>query len=355
MRVNKKKSKIKIRKSTRYFYITFASILFVVSFFTLFGSFLGGKTDKTKKEIYSYKNSFNYDYTVKLISNKYIEETELGMNETAYITDLIDNINMNLNYNYTADTKSTIKYTYNIKGIIKGTYEKDGKSQNVWTKEYVLKEPTQASVINNKVEIKENLQLNLAEQNQLVADFEKDIGISVNAVYNVVLEVQTDTEIEGEKVSNTQKSIIAIDLGKKTTTITGENNTEETKYVSKEIENNISTSPIGTFVSVICLIISLLVYRYVFTKTTIINKTRNEFRLELNRILRLCQDKIVRVNSRLEVDTTNVVDVKDFGEIIKVSEELFKPILYWQSKSVSEAWFIVMSNGVTYRYILRKW
>ena len=354
MRVNKKKSKIKIRKSTRYFYITFASILFVVSFCTLFGSFLGGKTDKTKKEIYAYKNSFNYDYSVKLVENKYIEETELGMNETAYITDLIDNINMNLNYNYTADTKSTIKYTYSIKGIINGTYEKDGKTQNVWTKEYVLKEPTEESVLGTKLEIKENLVLNLAEQNQLVKDFEKDIGISVNAVYNIVLEVHTDTEVEGEKVSNTEKSIISIDLGKKTTTITGENNKEETKYVSKEIENNISSSPIETFVSVICLIISLLVYRYVFTKTTIINKTRNEFRLELNRILRLCQDKIVRVNSRLEVDTTNVVDVKDFGEIIKVSEELFKPILYWQSKSVSEAWFIVMSNGVTYRYILRK-
>ena len=349
-----KKSKIKIRKSTRYFYITFASILFVISFCSLFGSFLGGKTGKIKEEIYSYKNSFNYDYTVKLLENKYIEEQELGMNETAYITDLIDNINMNLNYNYTADTKSTIKYTYNIKGIINGTYEKDGKTQNVWTKEYILKEPTEEAVLGTKLEIKENLVLNLAEQNQLVKDFEKDIGISVNAVYNIVLEVQTNTEVEGEKVSNTEKSIISIDLGKKTTTITGENNKEETKYVSKEIENNISTSPIRTFVCVICLIISLMIYRYVFTKTIIINKTRNEFRLELNRILRLCQDKIVRVNSRLEVDTTNVVEVKDFGEIIKVSEELFKPILYWQSKSESEAWFIVMSNGVTYRYILRK-
>ena len=181
-----KKSKIKIRKSTRYFYITFASILFVISFCSLFGSFLGGKTGKIKEEIYSYKNSFNYDYTVKLLENKYIEEQELGMNETAYITDLIDNINMNLNYNYTADTKSTIKYTYNIKGIINGTYEKDGKTQNVWTKEYILKEPTEETVLGTKLEIKENLVLNLAEQNQLVKDFEKDIGIRVNAVYNIV-------------------------------------------------------------------------------------------------------------------------------------------------------------------------
>lgn len=84
------------------------------------------------------------------------------------------------------------------------------------------------------------------------------------------------------------------------------------------------------------------------------NKTRNEFRQELNRILRLCQDKLVQVSSKLEVDAVNVIDVKDFGEIVKVSEELFKPILYWVSPRNDEAWFTVMSHGVSYRYILKK-
>ena len=92
----------------------------------------------------------------------------------------------------------------------------------------------------------------------------------------------------------------------------------------------------------------------ILSKTVPMNKTKNEFRQELNRILRLCQDKIVQVSSNLEVDTTNVIDVKDFGEIVKVSEELFKPILYWISPRNDEAWFTVMSHGLTYRYILKK-
>lgn len=93
---------------------------------------------------------------------------------------------------------------------------------------------------------------------------------------------------------------------------------------------------------------------YLTTKTVGMNKTRNEFRQELNRILRLCQDKLVQVSSKLEVDAVNVIDVKDFGEIVKVSEELFKPILYWVSPRNDEAWFTVMSHGVSYRYILKK-
>ena len=349
-----KKGKIKMRKSTRYFYSAIASIVFAISAATLFGSFLGGKTNKTKEEIYKYTNKFNYGYQVNLLPNKYIEETTLGMSESAYITDLIDNINLDLNYNYNSDSKSTIKYTYSIKGILNGVYTKDGEEQKVWTKQYVLKEPTDGTVIDKNFEIKESIPLDLKTQNKLVKDFEQEIGISIDAKYNVIIEVQTNTEIDGEQVANKYTSSLAIDVGKKTTTIKGENDKEDTQYVSKEIEHQTGVSTVSKVISGIFFIISIAVLQYITTKTVAMNKTRNEFRQELNRILRLCQDKIVQVSSNLDVDTTNVIDVKDFGEILKVSEELFKPILYWISPRNDEAWFTVMSHGVTYRYILKK-
>ena len=72
---------------------------------------------------------------------------------------------------------------------------------------------------------------------------------------------------------------------------------------------------------------------------------------ELNKILRICQEKIVKVRNKPTIKQENIVEVKDFGEIIKLSEELFRPILYWESKE-EEAWFIVMSNDIVYRFIL---
>ena len=76
--------------------------------------------------------------------------------------------------------------------------------------------------------------LDLKEQNKLVKDFEQEIGISVDTTYNVILEVQTNTEIDGEQVANKYTSSLSIDVGKKTTTIKGENNKEDTEYISKE-------------------------------------------------------------------------------------------------------------------------
>lgn len=70
--------------------------------------------------------------------------------------------------------------------------------------------------------------------------------------------------------------------------------------------------------------------------------------------LKLCQDKIVQVNNKPDGNTENTVIVKDFGEIVKLSEELFKPILYYSDQEKEEAWFSVMSNNVIYRYLLKK-
>ena len=70
--------------------------------------------------------------------------------------------------------------------------------------------------------------------------------------------------------------------------------------------------------------------------------------------MKICQDKIVQVSTRPTDNPDSIVYVKDFGEIVKVSEELFKPILYYSDNQKEEAWFSVMSGNTTYRYILKR-
>ena len=48
------------------------------------------------------------------------------------------------------------------------------------------------------------------------------------------------------------------------------------------------------------------------------------------------------------------MDVREFDEILKVSEELFKPILYWNNDKEEESWFCVLGNNMVYRYILKR-
>lgn len=352
MRVRKK---IKIRKSIRYFYLASSILILVCSGTYLLKALIASEDPSIRnEEIYSYTNKFNYSYKVNLVENPYIDEKTLGMNENAYITDLIKSIDLDLDYKYNANTKSKIDYEYTIKGLLQATYTKDGDVQKVWEKQYSLIDKKEETKDTSNINIKEKINLNLKKQNDLVKQFEQEMGMNLDAKYIIMLEIKTNTDIEGEKVENVSISSINLDLAEKTTKIEGENNKEDKKYISKKIEEELQFNVVGIVISIILVAIAIIIIRYITKKTSSINHIRNEYRQELNRILRLCQDKIVQVSTQIDIKNERIIDVKDFGEIIKVSEELFKPILYWSAKDREEAWFSVVSNNITYRYILKK-
>ena len=93
---------------------------------------------------------------------------------------------------------------------------------------------------------------------------------------------------------------------------------------------------------------------FVFTRFQTVNKIKNEFRTELNRIIKLCKEKLVQVDNLNDSSSQNIIFVKDFEEIYRISEEVFKPILYWISPKNNEAYFTVISDEMTYRYILKR-
>lgn len=289
-----------------------------------------------------------------MIDNKYIDEQTLGMNETAYITDLIDNIDINLNYSYYSEIQSEINYKYKIVGKLEAIYTRDGIEQKIWQKDNIILDEKNEYSNGNQIKINENIILDLKEKNDLVKDFEQKMGMTVDAKYIVVLEITTDTKIQEENVNNQYNSSISIDLGQKTTTIKGENNKENTEYITTQVKEEAKVNIVEIIFYCCMFVLGIVIIVYINTKTEKANRIKNEFRQELNRILRLCQDKIVKVSNNVDISQTNIIDVKDFGEVIKLSEELFRPILYWYSNEKDEACFYVMSNHVTYRYVLRK-
>lgn len=346
------RQKIKLRKSTRCFFIIIVTALLVIVFSNFIQNILKNDIIKSKDEIYNYTNKYSYNYNVNLVPNKYIESETLPMDET-YITDLINNVNFCFNYSYIADKKTSIEYSYKIIGRLQAVYTKDGVEQKVWDKEEVLKESSLFKTTTDKIEFQEPIEFDLQEKNKLVTDFEQEMNMTLDTTYTLIFEVEAKTEIDGQTVDNKYSSSVLMDLGEKTTEINGENNKEETSYLTKDKEEiqEVNLYELGISVVLIGLLLSILYY--IHKNTVIINKIKNDYRGELNKMLRLCQDKIVKISDKVDIKQDTVVDVKDFVEIIKVSDELFKPILYWVSKDKDEAWFSVISGDITYRYVFK--
>lgn len=347
------KQKNRIRKSTKYTVIIIAIVLLVTSLCNLMQN-LSKENIKTRtKEIYNYTNKFDYDYKVNLIKNKYMQDAEITDKSLAYVTDLIDTTNINLNYEYIADKESDLKYTYSIIGKMQVVYTKDGEEQKIWDEEETLVEEKQLEENTRKISINENLDLDLKDKNELLSEFKQEMGMTIDAKYTITLNINVKTEVEDKEIDVNYTPTIQVDLAEKTSKIAGENNLEDTQYISKEYNVSSSGNMFIIILDIILLVISILLLKYA-TKSKTTNRVRNEFRQELNRILKICQDKIVQVSTRPIEKPEDVVLVKDFGEIVKISEELFKPILYYFDSQKEEAWFSVMSGKTTYRYILKK-
>ena len=349
----KTKFKNKMRKSTKYG-VTIVSIIVLIFSFINFIKTMQKENMKTfTKEIYKYTNKYSYDYKVNLISNKYMTNEEIKDKNLAYVTDLIDNIKLELNYDYIANKNSEIKCTYSVVGLMQAVYTKNGEEQKIWEKEETLLNEKELKSASDNIQINEKLKLDLKEKNNLINNFKQKLGMTIEAKYTVKLKIKVTTDIEGKEIVDEIEPFINIDLAEKTTKIKGENNTENTEYISKDYKITQKSSVFRMIIDIILMITAIYALRYV-SKSKIANVVRNEYKYELNRILKICQDKIVQVSTRPNDEEIEVVYVKDFGEIFKVSEELFKPILYYNAKENEEAWFSVMSGKTSYRFVLKK-
>lgn len=343
----------RIRRSTKYVCYLLAIVLIITSLCNLGQNLSKENMQTSTKEIYNYTNKFDYSYQVNLIDNPYIKEDVIQDKTIAYVTDLIDNTDFTLNYEYVANKQADLEYSYSIVGKMQVVYTKDGEEQKIWDEEETLLEEKKLEAYSDKININEKLKVDLKSKNELLNDFKQKMGMSIDAIYTIKLKILVSTNVEDEPITVTYAPTVQVDLAEKTSKITGENNKEDSEYISKEYEVKGSTNVVMIIVDIILIGISILLIKYV-TKARTTNIVKNEFRQELNRVLKLCQDKIVEVSNKPNEEEENVVFVKDFGEIVKVSEELFKPILYYFDKENEEAWFSVMSREIVYRYIFRK-
>ncbi|MDR0979415.1 MAG: DUF5305 domain-containing protein [Lachnospiraceae bacterium] len=206
---------------------------------------------------------------------------------------------------------------------------------------------------NGIISITENIPLNIQEYNNLILDFEQTYSLAVDATLNISLQIKTTADLENSNshVVNVYNSNSIISLGEKTTTFSGKLVDNVVGQKVLDVKSTTETKFGNVLPNALLLLASVLVITYIVRRTEESKRVNSDYRIELNRILRAFQDKIVQIKTNVDV-TNDIIDVKDFSELIKLSEEIFKPILYWDSKK-EEAYFYILANNATYRFILK--
>ena len=346
-----RKRKQKLRKSIRTFYIVLAISIIAFCSATIFKKTIKKDTDDKREIVLTYTNKLNTTYNVDLKDNKFINEETLPMGKI-YVTDLIDKVNMKFDFLYDASKYTELTYSYSIVGVLDGAYSKNGTPQKVWEKEYILLDETESKKSSSTINIKENIPIDVSKYNDEIYNFEQILGMAITAKLNVQLRVNIDGKINDTQIKDNYVSDIDIELGEQTTAITGKLTDEIGDTLYKTTTNNKNNTAVIA-INAILIVVALAWLRHILTDTTNLNTVRNNYKFELNRILKSCEDKIVKLSRNVDLNGKEVIEVNDFGELIKLSEELYKPILYWNSSQKEEAEFFVITHNVIYKFVLK--
>ncbi len=301
-----------------------------------------------------YEEKSDIDYRVFLKENHFFETPYLPKNQV-YITSLIDKIDVDLKYDLTFANARSGSYSYTIKGLISADLQ-TGNS-NYWQKEYVLKEGVVENFENkNLVSITENLSIDYDTYNDLLMEFKKEYGLSINGYLKIFLYITTglDSEFTDEKIVKESVMSLSIPLTKATIEVpieikapneksilsTGMIHSDDTKYNILKISG---FSLMG--ISAIAAVLSVLLF--------VKSKEKQYYYIKkVNNILKTYDSIIVNVKNIPSLKDLKVIDVSEFNELLDAHSEVRLPINYCDYDDRAE--FVLFNDLMAWRYTIEK-
>jgi Ca2+/Na+ antiporter len=332
--------------------VVIALCLLAVSIYLISNAF--SPKEKEKKALANYSYNSNINYKVYLKENKFFTSNYLGMN-TQYISALIDYIEFNPRFNLKSDKDLNYTYTYQIVATAKGTYENsEGKSIDVWTKDYNILPQAEKTVTGKDISINETVKIKYDTYNDVLLDFRKQFGISINAEVDLALKVvvnAVDPSNSKIKFNENQDLTLVIPLLNATSVFKTNYSSEGTKTIYEEAEDSSDFNLISFIFGIVLLLISIYLLMISIKQLLSVTK-KSEYVLEFNKILKEYSDIIAEAENIPDLSTYDIIVIKRFVDLVDIEEELHSPIICVEIRE-NESWFIILHDKTAYRYILK--
>lgn len=332
--------------------ICISTILLFVGIILIFKSF---KVEQgTKNVLYSYNINRNVNYTVQLNENEFFPDQALEMNKT-YISSLVNKINMDFTYTLAGNKKAKTKYTYQVVAVtdVKYASTSSDKQDSIWSKQYVLVEPKEVEVNGSSFNISENFDVDFATYNEEVKNFKEQLRMPVKANLQVKLIVRSNMEVAGVEKPVIESSIMNLDmdLAQDVFSIEKEFDNSESKEIFETTETNKKINKPFMVIGAILIVAAILIMLDSIRKSIKFSK-KSDYAIALNRILKNYGDIVAEIVSPVEIDNLNVIEVKNFDQLLDIEEEVRMPILFYETIPDEQGEFIIVCDSMAYRYVI---
>lgn len=326
--------------------LLFASVIGVV-----WNTFFVDRSVTEELAVYQYQQQAVVDYNVNLLPNGFFTETSLSSEQPAYLTALTDSIDAVLNYTFEGEKPLKYQGQYDIKGaIIAYTQFEREEEIVVWKKDLEYYPPINFSGQDSKISLSQTVNIPLNSYIQYVRLLEEATKFNPTRVELVVnYGIDLTGENEYGKINEQVNPTMVIPLKGSAFTVGGNLNesnegaitVKETKPVENKMEDNYIYIGLGLF----CLL--LLGIIIVFT-TNAPELSRQEKLLK--ELLRKHGERIVAFN-KMPATTGDVINLDSFDDMVKIADEIEKPIFYYQD-GLRDWVFTILDEPYVFQYQL---
>ncbi len=290
------------------------------------------------------------DYRVQLVPNDYFAERVLEPGR-AYITALTDQVIVDYEYRFIGESEAEINGRYGVTATLVALTSKE--EHLVWEKDYELLPAQRFSAVDSDIVITGIIDVPFAEYLAFTELLKTEIGYNP-AELNLIVSFDTSVQAETKYgvVTGELSPTLLIPMRGNTFIVSG-NLTEEieggitaTKTVTGlQLENAGTVFYVLIFASVIALIFLSLFTAPVKAKT----KSGEQ---KIFRILKKHRGRIVTTTNGLPSIPEGAVEVTSFEELLKLADEVERPILYPRPKSGNSGdhCFLIYTPEKVYAY-----
>ncbi len=304
--------------------------------------------------LFSYNISRNLNYSVNLVENEFFANQTLDMDRT-YISSLVDKINMDFSYSLSGNKKSNTKYMYQIIAVTDVKYANVNEDSNktIWSKQEVIVEPKELDANGSNFTINENFDVDFAKYNNEVKNFKEQLRMPIKADLVIKIIVRSDSDVPGIENTVVESSImnVKMDLAQDVFTIEKQFENAETKSVVDKTEDKKQINKVLLIIGSIFVLVAILIILDSIKKSIKFSK-KSDYAIALNRILKNYGDIVAEIVSPVEIDSLNVIDVKNFDQLLDIEEEVRMPILFYETIADEQGEFIIICDNMAYRYVI---
>jgi hypothetical protein len=217
----------------------------------------------------------------------------------------------------------------------------------------MLLNPKEVEVDSSNFVIKENIDVNFAEYNNEIKEFKKQFKMPIKADLQVKLFIRSESKIPDVEENMIEASImnVKMDLDEDVFRVEKDFKPTENKSLSEKVETSKDVNKVTVIIGFALVTGAVVIILESIRKALKFGK-KSVYEIALNRILKNYGDVVAEIVNPVEIDSLNIIDVKDFDQLLDIEEEIRMPILFYETIPGEQGEFIIVCDNVAYRYVI---